>query len=66
MGRAIRTIGGGQDNLAAHMRHVGKCLRYQSLIAYGKSESVEARAFWQAIYEKTEWMLQGFYGHEGR
>ncbi len=66
LGRAIRTIGGGQDNLAAHMRHVGKCLRFQALTAYGDATTQEARDFWAAVYDKTAWMLQAYYGHEGR
>ncbi len=66
LGRAIRTIGGGQDFLAAVMRHEGKCLRYQALTAYGEATTQEARDFWAVIYEKAAWMLQSFYGHDGR
>lgn len=66
LGRKIRTIGGGQDNLCAQMRHIGKCLRFQALNAYAKATTPNARAFWTDVYSKTEWMLQGAYGHEGR
>lgn len=66
LGRAIRTIGGGQDNLAAFMRHVGKCVRYQALLGYMNAKEPAVRKFWGEIFVKAEPMLQGFYGHDGK
>ena len=66
LGRAIRTIGGGQDNLAAFMRHVGKCVRYQALTSYMNAKEPAVRKFWGEIFVKAEPMLQGFYGHDGK
>lgn len=66
LGRAIRTIGGGQDNLAAYMRHIGKCVRFQALNEYMTAADPAAKEFWGAIYLKTEDMLQGYYNHDGK
>lgn len=66
LGRAIRTIGGGQDNLAAFMRHVGKCVRYQALAGYLNAKEPAVRRFWGEIFVRTEPMLQGFYNHDGK
>ena len=66
LGRAIRTIGGGQDNLAAYMRHVGKCIRHIALVNYMEARSPEAREFWGEAYVRTDSMLQGYYGHDGK
>ncbi len=66
LGRSIRYIGGGQDNLAAMMRHVGKCLRHQALTEYMNADIPEIRAFWRDVHFSTERMLQGYYGHDGK
>ena len=66
LGAAIRTIGGGQDNLAAYMRHVGKCIRQQSIRNYAAAASTAERRFWGEVYQRAESMLQALYGHDGK
>ena len=66
LGAAIRTIGGGQDNLAAYMRHTGKCIRQQSIRNYAAAASAAERKFWGEVYRRAEDMLQAFYGHDGK
>ena len=66
LGAAIRTIGGGQDNLAAEMRHIGKCIRQQALHSYALAESSAERNFWGEVYRRGEEMLQAYYGHDGK
>ena len=66
LGAAIRSIGGGQDNLAAYMRHVGKCIRQQAIHNYAAAESAAERKFWGEVYQRGEAMLQAFYGHDGK
>ena len=66
LGAAIRTIGGGQDNLAAYMRHTGKCIRQQAILNYSVAATAAERAFWGEVYQRAEAMLQAFYGHDGK
>ena len=66
LGRAIRAIGGTQDNLVAKFRHVGKCVRRMALIGYMTAQSPEAAEFWGEVYHRTEPLLQGYYGHDGK
>lgn len=66
LGRAIRTIGGTQDSLVAKYRHVGKCVRRIALLGYMDAETPEARAFWKEAYLRTESLLQGYFGHDGK
>ena len=66
LGRAIRTIGGGQDNLIANMRRISKNICYKAITLYSEEKNPAVRAFWGEVYRKTEERLQGNYGHEGR
>ena len=66
LGRAIRTVGGTQDNLIAKFRHVGKCIRRLAVDSFMDSESPEAAEFWQEVYRRTEALFQGYYGHDGK
>ena len=61
LGRAIRTVGGTQDNLIARFRHVGKCLRHVALIEYMTAKTPEAREFWKEAYMRTDALLQGYF-----
>ena len=60
LGRAIRTVGGTQDNMIAKFRHVGKCLRHIALTEYMAAKTPAARKFWREAYFRTESLLQGF------
>jgi len=66
LGRAIRTIGGGQDNLSAFMRRVGKNTRMHSILNYSAASSDAQRNFWKHVWNETAEMLQGTYGHDGK
>ena len=61
LGRAIRTVGGTQDNMIAKFRHVGKCVRRMAVTGYMTAKSPEAEAFWSEVYRRTEALLQGYY-----
>ncbi|MBR4220907.1 MAG: hypothetical protein IKR81_07120, partial [Victivallales bacterium] len=65
-GRAIRTIGGGQDNLVANMRRISKNICYKAIVAYTQAATPQERAFWGEVFRRTEERMQGMYGHEGR
>ena len=60
LGRAIRTVGGTQDNMIAKFRHVGKCLRHVALTEYMAAKTPAAKEFWKEAYTRTESLLQGF------
>ena len=66
LGRAIRTIGGGQDNLAASMRRVGKNVRRGAVLNYSAASTDAARAFWKHVWNSSSEMLQGVFNHEGK
>lgn len=66
LGRAIRTIGGTQDNTSAYMRRVGKNARMNTILNYAKADSDAKRAFWKHVWNETAEMLQGTYGHDGK
>ena len=59
LGRAIRTVGGTQDDMIARFRHVGKCVRHIALVEYMAAKTPEAREFWQEVYLRVEPLLQG-------
>ena len=61
LGRAIRTVGGSQDSMVAHFRHVGKCVRRIALSEYMAAKSPAAAEFWGEVYRHTEALLQGYY-----
>ena len=61
LGRAIRTVGGTQDNMIARFRHVGKCIRHIAVVEYMTAKTPEAREFWQEAYRRTETLLQGYF-----
>ncbi len=66
LGRKIRTIGGGQDNLNAKFRHIAKNIRFQAIQNYMASTNPEVSAFWGNAYRETEPLLQGYFGHDGK
>jgi len=66
LGRAIRAIGGTQDNMIAKFRHVGKCVRRMAVMGRMAASSPEAAEFWSEVYRRTEPLLQGYYGHDGK
>ena len=61
LGRAIRTVGGTQDNMIARFRHVGKCVRHIAVVEYMTAKTPEAREFWSEAYRRTETLLQGYF-----
>jgi hypothetical protein len=61
LGRAIRTVGGTQDNMIARFRHVGKCVRHIAVVEYTTAKTPEAREFWAEAYRRTETLLQGYF-----
>ncbi len=66
LGRAIRTVGGTQDNMIAKFRHVGKCVRHLAVTGYMTAKTPEEAEFWSEVYRRTEPLLQGYYGHDGK
>jgi len=65
-GRAIRTIGGAQDNCVAECHYVTRLLRLQALSGYMQSGDPAAREFYRKLYLSTTGMLQSSFNHEGR
>lgn len=61
LGRAIRTVGGTQDNMIARFRHIGKCVRHIAVVEYTTAKTPEAREFWKEAYQRTEALLQGYF-----
>lgn len=61
LGRAIRSVGGTQDNMIARFRHVGKCVRHIAVVEYTTAKTPEAREFWKEAYRRTETLLQGYF-----
>ena len=61
LGRAIRTVGGTQDNMIARFRHIGKCVRHIAVVEYMAAKTPEAREFWKQAYFRTETLLQGYF-----
>lgn len=61
LGRAIRSVGGTQDNMIAKFRHVGKCIRHIALVEYMAAKTPEAREFWKEAYLRTDALLQGYF-----
>ena len=61
LGRAIRTIGGTQDNMIAKFRHVGKCVRRMAVVGYMTAKTPEEAEFWGEVFRRTEALLQGFF-----
>jgi len=61
LGRAIRTVGGTQDNMVAKFRHVGKCVRRMAVTGYMTAKTPEEAEFWSEVYRRTEALLQGYY-----
>ena len=61
LGRAIRTVGGTQDNMIARFRHIGKCIRHIAVVEYMAAKTPEAREFWQEAHRRTEALLQGYF-----
>ena len=65
-GRAIRTIGGAQDNCVAECHYVTRMLRLEALSAYMRSSSRTEKEFYRRFYRSTSTMLQNSFNHEGR
>lgn len=61
LGRAIRTVGGTQDNMIARFRHIGKCIRHIAVVEYMTAKTPEAREFWKQAHFRTETLLQGYF-----
>jgi len=65
-GRAIRTIGGAQDNCVAECHYVTRMLRLQALSGYMQSGDPTVREFYRKLYLSTNDMLQNSFNHEGK
>ena len=65
-GRAIRTIGGAQDNCVAECHYVTRMLRLQALSRYMQSSNQTEKEFYRKLYQSTSAMLQNSFNHEGR
>ena len=65
-GRAIRTIGGAQDNCVAECHYVARMLRLEALSAYIRSTSRTEKEFCRRFYRSTSAMLHNSFNHEGR
>ena len=65
-GRAIRTIGGAQDNCVAECHYVTRMLRLQALSCYLQSENQTEKEFFRKLYQSTTGMLQSSFNHEGK
>lgn len=66
LGSAIRTIGGGQDNLVAEMHHFAKCIRQHAIYHYTLAQTSAEHKFWSEVYRRTEEVLQANFGHDGK
>ena len=66
LGSAIRTIGGGQDNLVAEFHHIAKCIRQHAILFATAAENAAECNFWCEVYLRTEEVLQANYGHDGK
>ena len=65
-GRAIRTIGGAQDNCVAECHYVARMLRLEALSAYMRSSNRTEKEFCRRFYRSTSSMLQNSFNHEGK
>ena len=65
-GRAIRTIGGAQDNCVAECHYVARMLRLEALSVYMRSGSRTEKEFCRRFYRSTSVMLQNSFNHEGK
>ena len=65
-GRAIRTIGGTQDNCVAECHYVTRMLRLEALSAYLRSANRAEKEFYRRFYRSTSAMLHNSFNHEGR
>ena len=65
-GRAIRTIGGAQDNCVAECHYVARMLRLEALSVYLQSGNRTEKEFCRRFYHATSAMLQNSFNHEGR
>jgi hypothetical protein len=65
-GRAIRTIGGAQDNCVAECHYVTRMLRLEALTAYLRSSNQAEKDFYRKLYQSTSVMLQNSFNHEGK
>ena len=65
-GRAVRTIGGAQDNCVAECHYTTGMIRREALEAYMRSSNAVAKKFYRHIYRETSRMLQNSFNHEGK
>ena len=65
-GRAVRTIGGAQDNCVAECHYVTRMLRLQALSSYMQSSDPTAKEFYRKLYQSTTDLLQNSFNHEGK
>ena len=65
-GRAVRTIGGGQDNCVAECRHAVKMIRQQALLECLRNENPAVRKFCAGLYEAAAGPLRDAFVHEGK
>ena len=65
-GRAVREIGGNQDNCVAECHYTTGLIRREALAAYMQSTNAVAKEFYRRIYQETSRMLQNSFNHEGK
>lgn len=65
-GRAVRTIGGAQDNCVAECRQAAKMIRGQILLETLWNRNPTVRDFGRKIYETTSDLLRDTFVHEGK
>ena len=65
-GRATRSIGGAQDNCAAHCRYITKRACQQALMSYAASASPVAKKVFSDTMKSGREVLDFYFHHEGK
>ncbi len=66
LGRAIRTIGGAQDNTAAQFRRVGKNVRQKATVHFMTEKDPVRRQLWAHVRSEAGKALHDRMPHEGK
>ena len=66
LGRAIRTIGGAQDNTAAQFRRVGKNVRQKATVNFMTEKDPVRRQLWAHVRSEAGKALHDRMPHEGK
>ena len=66
LGRAIRTIGGTQDTMAAEFRRIAKCIRQKATEMYADAKDKKEQAALLHIRSTAGEVLRNRMPHEGK